>query len=147
MTPYFTPDRVLIAALNTAALRGIRVEIILPEKGNLPFVDWASQALLWEMMENGVRFFRRPAPFSHAKLFVVDESYALIGSSNWDSRSLRLNFELDLEIYDPPAAQNLAAHFNKVREVSRAASLEEVERESLPVRFRNSFFKLFLPYL
>ena len=147
MTPYFTPDRVFIAALNTAALRGVQVEVILPEKSNLPFVDWASRALLWEMLENGVRFYRQPAPFSHAKLFIADESYALIGSSNWDSRSLRLNFELDVEIYDPPAAQNLAAHFNGIRDASRTVTLEEVDRDPLPVKFRNSLFKLFLPYL
>ena len=94
MTPYFIPDRVMISALNTAALRGVRVEVILPEKNNLPFIGWANRALLWEMLQNGIRFYYQPAPFAHSKLMVADDSYALIGSSNWDSRSFRLNFEL-----------------------------------------------------
>jgi cardiolipin synthase len=147
MTPYFVPDRVMISALNTAALRGIQIEILLPEKNNLPMVAWASRALLWEMLQNGIRFYYQPPPFSHSKLFIVDESYALIGSSNWDARSLRLNFELDMEIYDPAVARNLSGHFEKVRSLSKKVTLEEVDRDPLPARLRNSFFKLFSPYL
>lgn len=147
MTPYFVPDRVLIYALNTAALRGVEIEIILPEKNNLPFVAWAGRALLWEMLQNGVRFYYQPLPFSHAKLFIADETYALIGSSNWDARSFRLNFELDLEVYDPHVAQNLSALFDHVRSQSKPITLEDVQADPLPVRFRNSLFKLFSPYL
>lgn len=147
MTPYFVPERVMIAALNTTALRGVSVEIVLPEKNNLPFVDWASRALLWEMLGNGVKFYYQPEPFSHSKLFVADESYALIGSSNWDARSLRLNFELDLEIYDPVSAKLFSRHFDEVRAGSREVTLADVSKDSLPVRFRNSFIKLFSPYL
>ena len=147
MTPYFVPDRVMISALNTTALRGVSVEIILPEKSNLPFVAWASRALLWEMLQNGVKFYCQSEPFSHRKLFVADESYALIGSSNWDARSLRLNFELDLEIYDPVSAKSFSKYFDQVRAGSKEMTMEDVKKDSLPIRFRNSFFKLFSPYL
>lgn len=147
MTPYFVPDRVMIYALNTTALRNVNVEILLPEKNNLPFVAWASRALFWEMLQNGVKFYYRPPPFSHGKLFVVDHSYALVGSSNWDARSLRLNFELDLEIYDPTVAGELADYFSQVRSQSRPVTLEEVKKDPLPIQFRNSLFKLFSPYL
>jgi cardiolipin synthase A/B len=147
MTPYFVPDRVMISALNTTALRGVSVEIITPEKNNLPFVAWASRALFWEMLQNGVKIFSQPEPFSHSKLFVADESYALIGSRNWDSRSLRLNFELDLEIYDPVSAKSLSEHFDQIRGRSKEITLEDVRKDSLPVRLRNSFSKLFSPYL
>lgn len=147
MTPYFVPDRVIISALNTAALRGVEIEIVLPEQSNLPFVAWASRALLWEMLQNGVKFYYQPPPFSHSKLFVADESYALIGTSNWDARSLRLNFELDLEVYDPVVARNLSSHFDHIRSLSKRITLEDANRDCLPVRLRNSFFKLFSPYL
>lgn len=147
MTPYFIPDRVMIYALNTAALRGVKIEIILPQKNNLPFVGWASRALLWEMLQNNIQFYYQPRPFSHSKLFIVDESYALIGSSNWDARSFRLNFELDVEIYDPAVAESLSAHFNRVKTRSSKISLEDINKDSLAIRFRNSFFKLFSPYL
>ena len=147
MTPYFVPDPVMISALNTAALRGVSVEVILPEKNNLPFVAWANRALLEEMMENGVTFYFQPPPFSHSKLFVVDDAYALIGSSNWDARSLRLNFELDLEVYDPNFAKEMSVYFEGIRRLSKEIPLAEIKRDSLGVRFRDSFFKLFSPYL
>jgi cardiolipin synthase A/B len=147
MTPYFVPDRVMISALNTAALKGVSVEIILPEKNNLPFVSWASRALLDEMLQNGVRFYYQPAPFSHGKLFVADEAYALIGSSNWDARSLRLNFELDLEVYDSLFAKNLSDHFDDVRSRSREVTLRELEKDPFLTKLRNSVTKLFSPYL
>ncbi|HEY5040366.1 MAG TPA: cardiolipin synthase [bacterium] len=147
MTPYFVPDRVMIAALNTAALRGVSVEVILPQKNNIPFIAWASRALLWEMLENGVQFYYQPPPFAHSKLFIADESYVLIGSSNWDARSLRLNFELDIEIYDPLFAQSLSQYFKKVLSQSKKTTLAEVNRDPFLLKFRNAFLKLFSPYL
>jgi cardiolipin synthase len=147
MTPYFVPDRVIIAALNAAALRGIAIEIILPVKNNLPFVGWASRALLWEMLHKGVKFYYQPAPFAHTKLMVVDGYYGLIGSSNWDARSLRLNFELDVETYGQAFARDLETYFGAVLVRSREISIEEIRKDSVLRRFRNSFFKLFSPYL
>jgi cardiolipin synthase A/B len=147
MTPYLIPSRSMLEALNTAALRGVRVEIILPENNNLPFVDWASRAYLGELLENGVEIYYQPGSFCHTKLFVADRSYSLIGSSNWDTRSLRLNFELDMEVFDSAFGGALSDHFNRVRASSRALTLEDLRKESLPARFRNSFLKLFSPYL
>ena len=147
MTPYFVPDPVLISALNTAALRGVLVEVILPEKNNLPFVAWANRALHEEMVENEIKIYYQPAPFSHSKLFVVDSSYTLIGSSNWDARSLRLNFELDLEIYDSNFSKEMSDYFVEVRDRAREVTLTEIKNDPLWMRFRDSFFKLFSPYL
>lgn len=147
ITPYFVPDRVIIAALNGAALRGVAVDIILPEKNNLPFVGWASRAMLWEMLQKGVRFHYQRPPFAHTKLMVVDGYYGLIGSSNWDSRSFRLNFELDVETYGDSFARDLTNYFDEILGRAAAVSLAEVQRDSLPARLRNSFCKLFSPYL
>jgi cardiolipin synthase A/B len=147
MTPYFVPDRVLISAINTAALRGVCVDVILPSVNNLPFVAWAGRAVLWEMLQHGVKFYYRPPPFSHGKLFVADDTYSIIGSSNWDARSLRLNFELDVEVYDTKFAMQLSHYFDKVKSHSRAITLKEVESDPLIHQLRNSFFKLFSPYL
>ena len=82
ITPYFVPDRVIITALNTAALKGVLIEVILPQKNNLPFVDWAGRALLWEMLEKGVRFYEQAPPFAHTKLMVVDGFYSQIGRAH-----------------------------------------------------------------
>ncbi|MFO7768930.1 MAG: phospholipase D-like domain-containing protein [bacterium] len=147
MTPYFVPDRVLIAALNSAALRGARVEVVLPEENDHPAVDWASRAMLWEMLDRGVRFFYQPPPFAHTKLFVLDQDYVLAGSANLDNRSLRLNFEFNVEIYDRRLAIRLGEYFDEVRDASREVSLEEMDGRPLPQRLRDAGARLFAPYL
>jgi cardiolipin synthase len=147
ITPYFVPDRVIIAALNAASLKGVLIEIILPEKNNLPFVGWAGRALLWEMLEKGVRFYEQAPPFAHTKLMVVDGLYSLIGSSNWDARSFRLNFELDVEAYSEELGSDLEGYFNEARSRSEEITLKSVQEAPFGIRFRNSFFNLFSPYL
>ncbi len=99
LTPYFVPDRDLLASLAQAALKGVEVDIYLPEKSNQPLVDLASRALWPELLALGCRIHLTPPPMDHSKLMVVDGQWAMIGSSNWDLRSLRLNFELNVEIY------------------------------------------------
>ncbi len=147
MTPYFVPDRVLIAALNSAALRGVRVEVVLPEVNNHPAVDWASRALLWELLDRGVRVFYQPPPFAHTKLFVLDQDYVLVGSANLDNRSLRLNFEFNVEIFDRGLAAELGEFFDGVREGSREVTLDEMDARPLPIRLRDAGAHLFAPYL
>lgn len=147
MTPYFIPPRELVGALQAAALRGVEVSVILPAKNNLPFVHWASRNMLWEVLQHGVRVFLQPPPFVHTKLFVVDGHYAQIGSANFDPRSLRLNFELVVEVYDRDFAHTVDRHFNAVRDRSREVTLLEVDRRSVPVRVRDGLAWLLTPYL
>ncbi|HEX9794929.1 MAG TPA: phospholipase D-like domain-containing protein [Planctomycetota bacterium] len=147
MTPYFVPDRELIAAMSAAALRGIAVELMLPEKSNLPFVDWATRAMLWEILQHGVEVLLQPGPFAHSKLFLVDKIYAQVGSANLDPRSLRLNFEYNLEVYDVEFAAAMNAHFDAMRAKSRPLLLKDVDARSFPVRFRDSLARLASPYL
>lgn len=147
MTPYFLPPNEMVAELQAAALRGVRVDVILPARSNLPFVHWATRNMLGELLRFGVRVFYQPLPFCHSKLFVVDGVYAQIGSANLDARSLKLNFELAVEIYDRAFAQTLTAHFNAVRAQSREVPLAEIEERSLPARLRDAVFWLFSPYL
>jgi cardiolipin synthase len=147
MTPYLIPDRDLISSVNSAALRGVKVEIILPGRSNLPYVHWATRAYLWELLEYGTRIYYRPPPFAHSKLLLVDTFFALVGSANLDPRSLRLNFEFNLEVFDPGTVKTLAEHFEQTRRVSHQVSLEEMDARPLPVRLRDSFCKLFSPYL
>ncbi len=146
MTPYFLPTRELVGALQSAALRGVQVDIVLPAKNNLPFIHWATRNMLWELLMYGVRVYYQPPPFSHAKLFLVDDAYAIIGSANIDPRSLRLNFEMVLEVFEESFGGNMTRHMDHVISESREVSLEEVDSRSLPERFRDSFFWLFSPY-
>lgn len=147
MTPYFIPDRPLVSALVTAAMRGVEVTLVLPEKNNLPFVHWASRAYLWELLQHGVKVYYQPPPFVHTKLFLVDDIWALIGSANLDPRSLRLNFELNLEVYDVAFAATLAAHFANAVSASREETLQEVDTRPLTEKIRDCTAKLFSPYL
>ena len=147
MTPYFIPDRPLIAALATTALRGVEVVLVLPAKNNLPFVHWATRAYLWEILQMGIRVCYQPAPFVHTKLLLVDGVWSLIGTTNLDPRSLRLNFELNLEIYDSQLTSLLEGDFVQTVAASREVTLAEMDARPLPVKLRDCAAKLFSPYL
>jgi cardiolipin synthase len=147
MTPYFIPNRALLSVLTAAAFRGVDVEIILPLRNNLPYMAWAAQAFLWELLEHGIRVYYQPPPFVHSKYLLIDRAYVLVGSSNLDSRSLRLNFEFNLEIYDLDAAEALHRHFEAVRGRSRQTTFAEVDGRPFPVKLRDAATKLFAPYL
>ena len=147
MTPYFLPNRELISALQTAALRGVAVTIILPGKNNLSYVQWASRHMLWELLENDVDIYYQPPPFAHSKLFVIDNQYSLIGSANIDPRSLRLNYEVGVEVYEVDFATNLSSYAQSVLQTCRQVTLEEVDNRSLPIKIRDGIAWLFSPYL
>lgn len=147
MTPYFLPFREFIAALQNAALRNVEVNILLPAKNNLPFVQWATTKMLWQLLRRGVRIFYQPPPFVHSKLFIVDDQYAQIGSANIDPRSLRLNFELAVEVFGKPVSEILSPHFYESLAKSREITFEEIEARSIPVRIRDATAWLFSPYL
>lgn len=147
MTPYFLPPRDLIGALQAAAVRGIDVHIVLPGRSNLRFIDWATRNMLWELLFRGVRVSYQPAPFNHGKLFVVDDFYSLIGSTNWDSRSLRLNFELQVEVYGAQLAQHLSQHIDQAAGSGREVTLAEVDGRAAPTHLRDAACWLFSPYL
>ncbi len=147
MTPYFLPSREVVGALKSASARGIDVRIILPSKNNLVFVDWASKRLLPTLLESGVRIFYQPPPFAHTKLFMVDGFYVQIGSANFDARSLRLNFELNVECFDTSLARQVEEYFDNIQLKSSEYSLDDHNKLSIPKRLRNAACWLFSPYL
>ena len=147
MTPYFLPPRSLLFALKSARYRGVTVEIILPGRNNLPFVHWATQHILDDLLRAGVRVVYQPAPFAHTKLLLIDDCYVHLGSANLDCRSLRLNFELTLEVLDQQLSDTLTRHFDTVMAASRPVTRRELQSRSLPTRLRDAFFWLFTPYL
>jgi cardiolipin synthase A/B len=147
MTPYFLPDSAVVSALNLAAMRGVQVDIILPAQINLPFVLWASRAMWWQVLQHGCRIWLTPPPFDHSKLMLVDGCWVLLGSANWDARSLRLNFEFNVECYDVELAKRLDQWVETKRKSARPVTLEEVDGRSLPARLRDGIARLLTPYL
>jgi cardiolipin synthase len=147
MTPYFLPDRTLVNALNLAALRGVEVEILLPARNNLPFVHWAMVAQLWQVLDQGCRVWFTSPPFDHSKVMVVDDAWSLIGSANWDPRSLRLNFELDVECYDMDLAAQLNQRMDAALDGATPVTMATLNARSLPIRLRDGIARLFMPFL
>ena len=147
VTPYFIPDTTIVNALNVAALRGVDVQIVIPEKGNIRSVQWASDAMLWQVLERGCRVWRSPPPFDHSKLMVVDESWILLGSGNWDPRSLRLNFEFNVECYNDTLGKTVTKIIDEKISRSRLITLKEMDNRAFPIRIRDGFARLLSPYL
>jgi cardiolipin synthase len=147
LTPYFLPDPALITGLNLAALRGVRVDIIMPSKNNLPFVHWASRAMWWQLLQRGCHIWLTPPPFDHSKLMVVDGRWVLLGSANWDARSLRLNFEINVECYGQGLARDLTAVIERKLIDAREVALAEVDARTIPGKLRDAAARLFSPYL
>ena len=147
MTPYFIPSREMIASLQSASMRGVRVRIILPAKNNLIYIHWANRNMLTELLLWNVEIFYQPAPFCHSKLLCIDDHYALVGSANIDPRSLRLNYELGVEIFSHTVNKELTQHFDEIIAKSEAISDKDLANRSVPVRLRDSFMSLLSPYL
>ena len=147
VTPYFLPDHALISALNLASLRGVRVDIILPAKNNLPPVHWASRSLWWQVLERGCHVWLTPPPFDHSKLMAVDGHWVLLGSANWDARSLRLNFELNVECYSRAFAQAMEQLIAKKLSDAHEVTMAEVDSRTIPGKLRDAIARLFSPYL
>jgi cardiolipin synthase len=97
-TPYFVPTPDIVRAMRTAALRGVDVKLVVPQKNNHVYAGLAGCALYEELMEAGVRIFERRPPFTHAKALIVDDTYAVVGTANLDVRSLRLNYETNIAV-------------------------------------------------
>jgi cardiolipin synthase len=147
LTPYFLPDDALISALNVAAMRGVDVDIILPEVNNLRTVQWATTGTLWQILEYGCRVWLSPPPFDHTKLMLIDNSWTLLGSGNWDPRSLRLNFEFNVECYDRNLAAAATEIFERKKAGARQITLADVDARPLPIRLRDGVARLLSPYL
>jgi len=142
MTPYFLPDERIITALSLAAYRGVEVDLVLPEHSNHPTVDWGSRVQMSPLLKAGCRVWTYPAPFNHSKLMAIDDLWALVGSANWDIRSFRLNFELDLEVYHSGVVQEVDALITAHQKARLVA-----EKGSLALKLRDSAARLLVPYL
>jgi cardiolipin synthase len=147
VSPYFVPEPILMTSLALAAMRGVEVEICVPRRNNLRLVQWASGAKVGQLLAAGCRVWQTPPPFDHSKLMTVDGTWSLIGSANWDQRSLRLNFEFNVECYDKGFAAGLDRLIDEKKAASRPLLLEQIEKRSLAVKLRDGAAWLLSPYL
>ena len=147
VTPYFLPDETLLAMLKVTAFRGVAVDIVLPERSNLRVMDWATRPQMPELLASGCRIHLSPPPFDHTKLLLVDDHWSLIGSTNWDARSLRLNFEYNLACIDGALMRQLDALVARRIAGARPLGANEMLSLPFPVRLRNGVARLLSPYL
>ena len=129
--PYVIPSAAFLAAMCSAARRGVEVDLIVDRTSNKPLVQLAQQSYYDEMLAAGVCIHRHGGSFLHAKHMSIDADIALIGSSNLDIRSFALNAEVSVLIYDPGVVADLAAE--------QARYLRQAERVTRETRSRIGF--------
>lgn len=132
-TPYFIPTEPVLFALKTAALGGIDVRIIVPERSDARFVEWAGRSYLRDMTASGVKVYLYESGFLHSKILVCDDSLATCGSTNVDSRSFENNFESNAFFYDETVARRFRRIF--LEDLGRSVPLSEK-----PGRMNPGFF-------
>ena len=147
VTPYFLPDSDLITALSLAAMRGVTVDIVLPQKNNLFYMAWASRALLDELAASGCQIWMTDGPFDHAKMMTVDGVWASIGSANWDPRSLRLNFEFNLECFSPDFVGSLEEIIDQKIANAKQETISTLRNRPISLKLRDNAARLLSPYL
>lgn len=147
VTPYFLPDQHIMSTIAAAGAAGVHIDIVLPGRSDSRVLDWAMRAHLAFFSDSDVDLHLVPAPFEHAKLMTVDGCWCLIGSANWDIRSMRLNFEFGLECYDGALTGEIDSLIDTMISRAHSGSLRDYPSKPLPVRLRDAGARLLLPYL
>ncbi|WP_051906300.1 cardiolipin synthase [Methylomarinum vadi] len=145
-TPYFVPDGALLLALRTAVYRGVDVRLFVPRESDVPLVQGASRVFYFELLEAGIKVFEF-AGMLHAKAVLLDDEDVLIGSANLDTRSFRLNFELNTFVTDPVLAGGLAGLFERLRARSRPVAPSELLHAAPLSRLKDAIVHLLAPLL
>jgi cardiolipin synthase len=129
-SPYFVPDGAVLGSLHLAALRGVDVRLLIPDRADSLIVDAAAESFLEPLLGSGIRVYRYRDGFLHSKHFLVDDRVAGVGTANLDNRSFRLNFEVTALVADPDFAGQMAKMFEADFARSRAMTVDELARRS-----------------
>lgn len=146
-TPYFVPPEPVLDAMKIAALSGVDIRIMLPERADNFITRPANRAYYEEILRAGVRLFLRQGEFIHSKTFVCDDYLSSIGSANIDSRSFDINYEINTYIYDEETALKCKSIYETDLEQSRELTLEEWSKRPWYNRLAESIIRLFSPLL
>lgn len=146
-TPYFTPDPAILTALRTASMRGVDVRLLLPGKSDVRIAQAAGRGYFDELLDAGVKIWEYQPQVLHAKVLLVDDSTAIIGSSNMDTRSFHLQFEVNLAIDNPSVNEELAAEFRSRMEDATQIEAEVWAKRSTLLRLRDAAARLMSPVL
>lgn len=146
-SPYFVPNESVVEALQLAALRGVDVRIMIPDKPDKRTVWLAAFSYIPEVGKSGAKFYRYQKGFLHQKVLLIDSDLAAVGTANLDNRSLRLNFELSVLVADPTFVQSIATMLENDFADCRMVDITESERRSWPFRVAVAASRLLSPML
>jgi cardiolipin synthase len=146
-TPYFLPNESIMTAMKTAALAGIDVKLLLPEKNDSWIVGRSSRSYLKELLQAGVKVYFYLKGFTHSKLLVVDDLFSSVGTANMDIRSFNQDFEANALIYDETLTRQLRLDYLDDVAQSKEILLEEWEKRSLWEKSQESVARIFSPLL
>jgi cardiolipin synthase len=146
VTPYFLPENHILTSLEMAAMKGVSVEIIIPEVNDHPIMRWAEQYNFRRLTQRGVKIYRTHPPFDHSKIFIIDDEWAFIGSANWDVRSFRLHFEANIELFDKNLVKQLFQIAQKKKEKAQIVTIEYCKKAGFFKRLRTNACHLLTPY-
>ena len=138
VSPYFVPTAGLLIALKTAAMRGIRVTVLMAGVPDNPLTYWAAFAYFDELLRAGVKIFQYEKGFMHAKMISIDGKICSAGTANFDIRSLKLNYEVNAVFYDEQVTKEMDAQIEIDLKGCREVTLPDLGKISLPARLRNS---------
>ena len=147
VTPYFVPNDAILHAFRSAAMRGVDVRLLVPMRNNHFYAGLAGKAFYEELLASGVRIFRRHPPFMHAKALIVDDQAAMVGSANLDMRSLRLNYETNLLVFDAGFTNQLKRVILEDLAASEEINLTRWRARSTSQRLLENFCHLLAPIL
>lgn len=146
-TPYFLPNDSIITALQTAALGGIDVRLILPERSDAKFALLGSYSYLEEMLKAGVKIYFFKPGFIHSKMIVVDDELMTVGSANMDFRSFEQNFEINLLVYDCNIAKSMREIFETDQQHTEQLDISGWKSRPKSQKVCESIARLFSPLL
>ena len=146
-SPYFIPDQAFMDAVSIAALGGVDVSIMIPNKPDHPFVYFATLKNVASLLASGVNVYHYDNGFLHSKMMIIDDEVASVGTANMDHRSFTLNFEINAFIYDRQIAAQLRDQFNQDLMLSSELTQERYNQRSLWVKFKEAIANLISPIL
>jgi len=147
MTPYFIPNNSFVDMLCFAAVRGVDVKLIVPAVTDHWYVGYASQSYYKRLLRRGVRIFEKDGPFMHSKAMLIDGETGIMGSSNCDNRSFRLNYELDFVATGMDFTTQLERHFDIELKDTSEITLEQISQKNILVTLLENTCSLLSPIL
>lgn len=146
-TPYFVPHAALQQALLHAALRGVRVQLVVPTRSDALLVLWAGRSFYRELIDAGVELYEFDDGMLHAKIMTIDDRWCMLGSANMDIRSFRLNFEITALVYDAGVSARLGQLIEQHCRQSRRIRAEDMRRRPVLTELAEGAARLFAPLL